>query len=423
MPRSLVSQPNLEGSYYAMSESPFSTGSTDVIAASTEEGLIHFSIDRQRQHADYTWFRGDHCNFNPNRKNLRGAQDMVAHVLHGWLPETPVISPATRIAAFGSCFAKHISAWLARREFAVLTRKDGDYNNSYVVRFGEGMVNTFALRQQFELWHGYDARAFGYDEDIRIATRALFDQTDLFIITLGLSEVWYDSVTGGVLWRAVPRDKYDPARHRFRVSSIEENRANIRAIYDLIRTYRPDAKVIFTLSPIPLVATFRPVSCITANSVSKAILRVALDDVLRDIGQEGHAFYWPSYEIVTDIFDWQWMPDRRHVKVEVLDFIMTLFESCWCQGTPRMTLDEAWARARWVTRGLPRVLEKHLLPLVGLWARHRPQLNRDKPATPQVTITEDDRVGRRAIEPAGLSVSTQRSVRSNPAPDRTCHSR
>jgi hypothetical protein len=195
-------------------------------------------------------------------------------------------------------------------------------------------------------------------------------------------------VTGGVLWRAVPRDKYDPARHRFRVSSVEENRANIRVIYDLIRTYRPDAKVIFTLSPIPLVATFRPVSCITANSVSKGILRVALDDVLRDIGQEGHAFYWPSYEIVTDIFDWQWMPDRRHVKVEVLDFIMTLFESCWCQGRPRMTLDEAWARARWVARGLPRVLEKQLLPLVGLWARHRPRLSRGEPVMPQVTITE-----------------------------------
>ena len=372
-----------------------------VVAKSTQEPQIHFEIDRQRQQADYTWFRGEHCNFNPKLKNLRNARDIVAHVLQGWMPEAPVIDSTTRIAAFGSCFAEHISAWLARRDFAILTRKDGNYKSSYLVRFGEGMVNTFALRQQFEwafegkraegeLWHGYDARAFGYDEDVRLATRALFDRTDLFIITLGLSEVWYDAVTGGVLWRAVPREKYDPARHRFRVSSVEENRANIRAIYDLIRTYRPTARIIFTLSPIPLVATFRPVSCITANSVSKAILRVALDDVLRDIGPEGRAFYWPSYEIVTDIFDHQWLPDRRHVKDEVLDFIMTLFESVWCQGEPRMTLDEAWARARWVTRGLPRGFEKALLPLVAWCARRRARLVGGHAPAPR-TITREHR--------------------------------
>lgn len=375
---------------------PDSKDPGDKVGAFTKEPLIHFSIDRQRQHADYTWFRGEHCNFNPKRKNLRRPRDVIAHVLHGWLPEAPLIGPETRIAAFGSCFAEHISVWLSRRRFSVLTRKDGAFRQSYLVQFGEGMVNTFALRQQFEwafegkrtegeLWHGYDARAFGYDETVRSATRALFDQTDVFVITLGLSEVWYDSVTGGVLWRAVPRDKYDPARHRFRVSSVEENRANIRAIYDLMRTFRPDAKVIFTLSPIPLVATFRPVSCITANSVSKAILRVAVDEVLRDVRHEGHAFYWPSYEIVTDVFDWHWMPDRRHVKGEVLDFVMALFEAHWCRGQPSMSLHEAWARARWVTRGLPRGVEQRLLPLVEWWARRRPSPGRG--GMPQVTVT------------------------------------
>ncbi len=370
------------------------------IAAFTNERLIHFAIDRQRQQADYTWFRGEHCNFNPRSENLRRPRDVAAHVLHGWLPDAPVIGPSTRIAAFGSCFAEHISVWLARRDFSVLTRKDGAYKSSYLVRFGEGMVNTFAIRQQFEwafegkraegeLWHGYDARAFGYDEEVRRATRALFDQTDVFVITLGLSEVWYDSLTGGVLWRAVPRDKFDPARHKFRVSSVEENRDNIRAIYDLMRTHRPDAKVIFTLSPIPLVATFRPISCITANSVSKAVLRVALDEALRDIRDEGRAFYWPSYEIVNDIFDRQWLPDRRHVKGEVLDFIMTLFENHWCVGTPSMTLEEAWARACWVTRGLPRVIERGLLPAVGWWARHRPGLTRVSVRRPEVSITQE----------------------------------
>jgi hypothetical protein len=365
--------------------------STASIAAFTEERPIDFSIDRQRQQASYTWFRGDHCNFNPKQENLRTARDVTSHVLRGWLPEAPLIGPETRIAAFGSCFAQHISEWLAQRNFAVLTRKDGDYGGTYVVRFGEGMVNSFALRQQFEwafesrrlegeLWHGYDARAFGYDEDVRAATRAIFDRTDLFIITLGLSEVWYDAITGGVFWRAVPRDKYDPTRHKFRVSSVDENRDNIRAIYQLIRRYRPEAKVLFTLSPIPLVATFRPIPSITANSVSKAILRAALDEVLREVQHEGQAFYWPSYEIIMDVFDRRWLSDRRHVKPEILAFVMTMFEAHWCRGEPRMTTEEAWARARAATRGLPRPLEKLWIRLAGLWARGRAR----PPARPPV---------------------------------------
>jgi hypothetical protein len=317
------------------------------------------------------------------------------------LPEAPLIGPETRIAAFGSCFAQEISDWLAQRNFSILTQKGGEYGSTYVVRFGEGMVNTFALRQQFEwafearrlegeLWHGYDARAFGYDEDVRLATRAVFEQSDLFVITLGLSEVWYDAITGGVFWRAVPRDKYDPARHKFRISSVDENRDNIRAIYRLIRMYRPEAKVLFTLSPIPLVATFRPVPSITANSASKAILRAALDEVLREVQHEGHAFYWPSYEIIMDVFDRRWLPDRRHIKPELIAFVMTMFEAHWCRGEPRMTAEEAWARARAATLGLPRPLAKRWIPLAGWWARGRARIaGRFLAKRPMPTVVRD----------------------------------
>ena len=376
------------------------------IAALASERMIDFEVDGQRQRASYTWFRGDHCNFNPTYRNLRTAEDVVRHVFRGWLPERPIISSDTRIAAFGSCFAEEISKWLAQRNFSILTRKDGAYRNTYVVRFGEGMVNTFALRQQFEwafesrrfegeLWHGSDARAFGYDEEVRAATRAVFDQTDVFIVTLGLSEVWYDSVSGGVFWRAVPRDKYDPTRHKFRVSSVEENQDNIRAIYDLIREYRPRAKVVFTLSPIPLVATFRPVPSITANSVSKAILRAALDEVLREVQHEGHAFYWPSYEIIMDVFDRRWLRDRRHVRPEILAFVMTLFESHWCRSEPRMTPEEAWARARAATLGIPRPLRKLWISVAGAWARRRARFGgRDPRAHPSApTVVQDSGAG------------------------------
>lgn len=333
-------------------------------SASASE-MMRFSVDGREQHAGGSWYRGETCNFNPDLANLAAAEAPFRHVVMGWDPPEPFIRPDSRIVAFGSCFAQHISNWLTRHQFNVLTSAAPGRGDAYVVRFGEGMVNTFVLRQQFEwawenqapkseLWHDHGAEAVRYDEQVRLETRALFDQADLFILTLGLSEVWYDKLTQEVFWRAVPKERFDPSRHAFRVSTVAENKQNLQAILGLIRRHRPDARVILTLSPIPLVATFRPVSCITANSASKAILRAALDEFLREAAEPG-LFYWPSYELVMELFGERWKPDHRHVKPEILEFVMTLFGQVWCQGLrPKKTLLQAWIEARAATGLLPR---------------------------------------------------------------------
>jgi len=316
--------------------------------------------------ADYrTWFRGEQTNFNPRIAQLLAPGGVEEYLLKGWLPADKPITRETKITAFGSCFAEHISNWFTARNFSIVNTAE-EASRAYVVSMREGMVNSFVIRQQFEwawenkvfeeeLWHGYDARSFGYDEEVRLETKRLFDKTDLFILTFGLSEVWYDEVTGNVFWRTIPKDVYDPDRHRFRVSSVAENRDNILAIYALIRKHRPDAKMLVTLSPIPLIATFRDAGCLGANSVSKATLRVAIDEALRDVGAEGHLHYWPSYEIVSDVFHLPYKPDRRHVRQEVLDYIMRLFETAWCGDTDLTETDmaEAWVAANAASGRLP----------------------------------------------------------------------
>lgn len=325
-----------------------------------------FLLDGTSQSAHKTWFRGPDCNFNPTQKNLQTVDAVVNHVLAGWMPERPMITPETNIVAFGSCFAAHITAWLTERDFSVLTPKDSAWGKTYIARFGEGMANSHAVLQQFEwalegkafaetLWHDKNAELQDYNEEIRQQTKAALLASDVFIITLGLSEVWSHKATGDVFWRAVPQDVYDPALHEFRVSTHAENLANLQEIHRIIRKHKPDAKIIFTLSPIPLVATFRPVSCITANAASKAILRAALDEFLR-MAQPADAnlFYWPSYEIIMDVFPNRWSEDRRHIKPKILDYVMTLFEHIWCTGKPKMGLSHAWVRARCASGGLPR---------------------------------------------------------------------
>jgi hypothetical protein len=213
----------------------------------------------------------------------------------------------------------------------------------YISSMGEGLVNTYALLGQFEwalenkhqpvdLWHGFKAEGYGYDECVRVRTRDVFLATEFFIVTLGLSEIWYDEVTGGVFWRAVPISAFDAGRHKFRVSTVAETKANLNAIYELIRRHVPDAKVLFTLSPIPLAATFRPVGCLTANSVSKAVLRAGLDEFLRERQTDlnKRLFYIPSYEILQHAFADPWKEDRRHPTGPVVDSILKTFEAVYC---------------------------------------------------------------------------------------------
>jgi len=304
----------------------------------------------------YTWYRGESTNFLPGKDALLSPDGIADFVVRGWEPAEPFIDRSTNFTAFGSCFAAHISEWLAKRNYNILTKQES--GKAYVIRCGEGLVNTFAILGQFEwafenrvpegeFWHGYDAEAFGYDDTIRRETRDIFLSTDLFILTFGLSEVWYDKPTGEVFWRAVPMDKFDPGRHGFRLTTPEENAANIERIYGLIRRHVPKAKAILTLSPVPLIATFRSMPCISASTVSKATLRIAIDQVIGAHRNDGVLHYWPSYEIVMEAFADNWEADRLHVKWPILDYVMTLFEAIWCrQGPSRKQLIDALILAR-----------------------------------------------------------------------------
>jgi len=303
--------------------------------ADEKEHLIYYRMAGKKRHAHGTWYRGKHTNFHPMRASL-GEPDAVAkYVGHGWFPSAPFISKKDYITAFGSCFAREVTKFLFSEGYRVfgndLTLK------AHVVRSGEGIVSSAALLQQFEwafndtkplgeIWHHKDGSEAEVTNDIRDTTRDIFSQTDVFVFTLGLSEVWYDKNTDEVFWRAVPKNLFDEEKHGFRVLSADENHQNLRRVYDIIRKHRPAAKIIMTLSPIPLAATFRPISCITANAVSKASLRVAIDELMRELEDDPALFYFPSYEIVTAFLDDPMGPDLRHPTEEAVDFVMKIFK-------------------------------------------------------------------------------------------------
>ena len=141
----------------------------------------------------------------------------------------------------------------------------------------------------------------------------------------------------------------------------------VSSIVALVRRHNPRAHIVFTLSPVPLNATFRGVSCVTANAVSKSILRVAVDELLREEGHgiisalpappaaaaappaaaggeaaiavegggggaAGRLFYWPAYEMIKEAFVEPYLDDGRHVKPAVVQQVLALFGKHYCRN-------------------------------------------------------------------------------------------
>jgi hypothetical protein len=146
------------------------------------------------------------------------------------------------------------------------------------------------------------------------------------VVTLGLAEVWFDKTDGTVFPRGLTIDQYDPDRHGFRISGLEENVANIARIRNIVRKHRGGVPLIFTLSPVPLSAAFRPINWVAANTVSKSVLRLAIDRLCTVFADDPTLFYFPAYEIVTGYFAEPFGEDMRHVRPEVVDFVMKTFE-------------------------------------------------------------------------------------------------
>lgn len=258
----------------------------------------------------------------------------------------PVIHPRfsltadTRVATAGSCFAQHISRRIRRSGYCYLVTEDGgdlppDERSSagyglFPARFGN-IYTTVQLLQLFdkafgerdglaEAWQRPDGRhvdplrqqvdprgfasADGVLQDRARhlpCVRRMFEQADVFIFTLGLTEAWRSRRDGTVFSAApgVVGGAFHPDLHEFVNFSLEETYAALRAFLGKFHTVNPSAKVLLTVSPVPLMATYEDRSVLLSNTYSKSVLRIAAEMAIRD---HDWVDYFPSYEIITGSF-------------------------------------------------------------------------------------------------------------------------
>ena len=248
-----------------------------------------------------SWYVGRKVNIFPDKtEDFKDLVQLVEkYVIKGWAPDKKPFAKDSKLLTLGSCFATRLREYLGERSKWM--------DNIWVP---SGFNNTFALRQFIEwcLTGSQSSDAYWYDEHERGGAikwtpkdeqenyKRAFLEADGFVFTFGLAEVWSDKETGGVFWRGVPQKMFDAERHEYRLTTVEENEENILRTIDLIKQNCGDKPIILTLSPVPLKATFKNVSCMTADCVSKSILRVAIDNVTAK--KIAGVYYWPSFEIV-----------------------------------------------------------------------------------------------------------------------------
>lgn len=246
------------------------------------------------------------------------------------------IGADTRVATCGSCFAQHIGKRLNRRGYAYMDVEPAPRGMSgaeasalgygiYSARYGNVYTSRQLLQlfhrafgnQQFdELWQNSDGRYIDpfrpnlcgsgetdagvvrTEQAAHLArVRQMFENLDVFVFTMGLTETWANRQTGAVypICPGVTAGRFDPTQHEFLnldyATILDEMEKFLTALADV----NPKARVLLTVSPVPLTATAEDRHVLVSTMASKAILRAVADALYH---RHGHVDYFPSYDIV-----------------------------------------------------------------------------------------------------------------------------
>lgn len=283
-----------------------------------------------------------------------------------WQPMA--IRKTDRIATAGSCFAQHIGNNLAARGAAFMDMEPEPplfSDNGEARRWGYGVFscrygNVYTTRQLLQLFdeaHGnrtpservwekggrfYDALRASIDpvgqesaenvlalRELHLAAvRRMFAELDVFVFTMGLTEGW-ENAEDGTMFAVAPgtvAGTYEPGRHVFRNLRHAEIKADMLEFWEKLRAINPGARMLLTVSPVPLAATATENHVLVATTYSKSVLRAVAGELAEDVAD---IHYFPSYEIISShpgrgmFFE----PDLRNVNLFGVNYVMHHFFS------------------------------------------------------------------------------------------------
>jgi hypothetical protein len=273
-------------------------------------------------------------------------------------------SPTDRIATAGSCFAQHIAKTLVKEGFCYFVTEHGPADKSYGVfpaRFGN-IYSSLQLLQLFQrayglyepqdqVWRREDsfvdpfrplieafasAEALLENQAIHLcAVRKMFEECDVFIFTLGLTEIWTAASDEAVVPLAPGvSNTLSGAEYKFSNRSVPEMINDMERFIAALRVVNPKVKIVLTVSPVPLIATFEPRHVLVSTVYSKAALRVVAETVTTRCE---NVAYFPSYEIITGLHvgNFYFENDLREVRAEGVSHVMSLFKKYYLSNSPK----------------------------------------------------------------------------------------
>jgi len=297
---------------------------------------------------------------------------------HLFVPKFALTHETTLMTA-GSCFAQHMHRALSNAGWNVLQAEpmadivprklaakygygiySARYGNLYTARqfrqliqeaLGETPLSLLVWQREGRYFDALrpSIEPDGYDtaHDVKrariehiTAVRALLQRAECIIFTLGLTECWEDTNTGLALPTApgTIAGDYDEASVTFRNFTYPEVLADLELARDTLRAHGLGAKILLTVSPVPLTATATGTHIGTATTYSKSVLRAVCGHLVQT---DPDFDYFPSYEIITTpvVGGPFFAPNLRHPSPTGVDVVIGLFAAAFMDNAPAVATE------------------------------------------------------------------------------------
>jgi hypothetical protein len=166
------------------------------------------------------------------------------------------------------------------------------------------------------------------------AVRKIIENSDVLVFTLGLSEAWRSKLDGTVypIAPGVHGGFLDPDKYEFCNFEITEIIHDLSNFVERLRQENSKLRILLTVSPVPLIATYENRHVLVSNTVSKSKMRVAADVIAN---KYSYVDYFPSFEIIAGsaLGAHYFEDDLRQVNELGVSHVMRVFTSHMLEGS------------------------------------------------------------------------------------------
>lgn len=242
-----------------------------------------------------------------------------------------------KMLLMGSCFSDNIGAKLKDAMLNVIVNPFGTIFNPLSIAGAVDKIIDNATIAGAELfmsggvWNSYDFHSrfsmASKDAALQRMNTSIGEAHEhlkvcnTLVLTLGTAVVYRRRDTGEVVTNChkVPQQEFTR-----RLASVEEITESLTRAVERLHEFNPALRILFTVSPIRHIA-----DGLEMNSLSKAVLRVAVNNVVRQF--KGFVEYFPAFEIVIDdLRDYRFYgADMVHPSDVAIEYIWQTFQATY----------------------------------------------------------------------------------------------